>query len=59
MSSIGSIRKNDGNQEIPLYKEIFLYQKHGEYRGWILHASKPLYLKNNKAEMTRTAMDYE
>ena len=30
--SIGSIRMNDEDQEVPLYNEIFQYLKHGEYR---------------------------
>ena len=30
--SIGSIRMNDEDQEVPLYNEIFKYLKHGEYR---------------------------
>ena len=30
--SIGSIRMNDEDLEVPLYNEIFQYLKHGEYR---------------------------
>ena len=48
--SIGSIRMNDEDQEVPLYNEIFQYLKHGEYR---VDASKSKKLEGDSQKSTQ------